>query len=452
MTAATIVLVAAMRTASPATAGLSYVVLALFATTAPSRAIFALVASWAVSAANESVVPLPSMAAQGRALVVLASAASVGWRAARSKTRASLGWPTATGMLLGVYLLSHAFIASRVPEVSALKAILWLTASTVAAYAWRQMSSEEARVAEHLVIGTLAAVMALSVPLLGTAAGYALNGTGFQGVLNHPQALGVAMALLALMVIPRTIEQVRPSSMHLVIGGCAVGVAFLSKARTGLFSIAIGLFVAICLNLVRARRGRARGVRDWRILVAASVTALVVAANADVVLTALTDFVAKDNAASGITETYYGSRGPLIDPMLENIEADPLSGIGFGVSSKPEAQILERDSVTGLPVTASVEKGILLLAILEEAGAPGLALLSIWILLIGRAADRNGLTTLSVFVGCLSVNMGEAVLMSPGGIGIVALVLLGWASMPRTVMASDGRSLGNRPEPVGFRS
>ena len=39
------------------------------------------------------------------------------------------------------------------------------------------------------------AVFVVSVPLLGAAAGYSRNGHGFNGILNHPQALGVFMVM-----------------------------------------------------------------------------------------------------------------------------------------------------------------------------------------------------------------------------------------------------------------
>ena len=150
-------------------------------------------------------------------------------------------------------------------------------------------------------------------------------------------------------------------------------------------------------------------------------------------------YISKSGRAdvTSIAEAYALSRGPKIEDMWVNIQDKPFLGIGFGIASKPEQMQVVRDPLLGLPIGASIEKGVLPLAVLEELGVLGFLLvaLGLWNL-IRRAARRGGFTSLTVFFVALLINMGESVLFSPGGMGLLVLIMIGWASSHNRDVAS----------------
>ena len=118
--------------------------------------------------------------------------------------------------------------------------------------------------------------------------------------------------------------------------------------------------------------------------------------------------------------------------MWENIEAQPWRGIGFGLASDPATMVVDRDPILDLPTGATIEKGVMPIAVLEELGAFGFIAVMLWLwMLISRAARGGGMTALAVFYTALLLNMGESVLFSPGGMGLLFLILIGWAASAR---------------------
>jgi len=131
--------------------------------------------------------------------------------------------------------------------------------------------------------------------------------------------------------------------------------------------------------------------------------------------------------ASGLGEAYYESRGVLIDLMLENVASAPFRGIGFGIASHPRIMDIRRDPVLGLPIGASVEKGVMPLAVLEEVGVFGLLFVLLWLGMLLRRSARSGIAPFTVVLTILYINLGESVFFSPGGMGMLCLILFGWA-------------------------
>lgn len=121
------------------------------------------------------------------------------------------------------------------------------------------------------------------------------------------------------------------------------------------------------------------------------------------------------------------SRGDLIRDMWVNVREKPLTGIGFGIASRAEEMVVIRERLFGLPVGASIEKGVMPIAVLEEIGIPGFVFVSLWVVMLLRRAAKNGLSALAVVLTALFLNMGEYTFYSPGGLGLIVLVLLGWA-------------------------
>src|SRR5690606_29287512 len=98
------------------------------------------------------------------------------------------------------------------------------------------------------------------------------------------------------------------------------------------------------------------------------------------------------------------SRGDLIRSMWVNVVEDPLWGIGFGLPSDPRQLQVALDPVSGLPIGAAVEKGVMPLAIWEELGFFGLCAVGLWLWGIIRRSARGGVTPTALCIVVLLIN------------------------------------------------
>jgi len=130
-----------------------------------------------------------------------------------------------------------------------------------------------------------------------------------------------------------------------------------------------------------------------------------------------------------LIEQGLSSRQGLIDVMKMNINRYPLTGIGFGIGSTPYARSnVQRDAIFGLPMMATIEKGVLPVMILEELGIPLGCLVYLWIGTLAFAATRGGILPISVFAAVMLTNVAEAAFLSPGGAGLLSILLVAWAA------------------------
>jgi hypothetical protein len=131
---------------------------------------------------------------------------------------------------------------------------------------------------------------------------------------------------------------------------------------------------------------------------------------------------------ASLLEQGMSTRQNSIDLMSENIRRYPLSGIGFGVGSAPELRAnIVRDPYLGLPLMATVEKGVLPIVIFEEFGIPLGVLVYFWIGVLVLCASRGGIVPFAVFLTSMLTNLAESAFFSPGGSGMITIILTGWA-------------------------
>ena len=415
----------------------AWAVLAIYALLGRVQAIRALALSWLFASLNPALVDVAADAALGRYLVLGAAAASTGLRALSAPRRGVISVVELCTLALGACVLLHAALLSQAASISALKGLSWLAAALVAVGGWTRLTAgERDRLGRSLLIG-LGAVVIGGLPLLASPAGYASWGPDFRGMLRHPTQYGVAAALLGAWSAALLFERRRPPLALMAVAGCSSLAVVLSGSRVA----AVATFAGVAAGLLAVALASGRplaalpGLRSWRLraFVAAALLAAVYGAGD---IAAFLDRRGADDpgrfrAQSSVLETvldhYMDSRGREVSAMLENIRGDPWAGIGFGVASRPERFRVERGPF-GIPVSAPVEKGVLPLALLEELGMLGLAAAAVWVACLVRRAARRGVAALAVCLTILFINLGESVLMSPGGVGLACLILLGWAA------------------------
>lgn len=336
-----------------------------------------------------------------------------------------------------MFFVVHAFIFSPMPDVSILKAMSWALVMVTLIAAWSGLGPDQSVALERWLMGFLLLIMVSSLPfVLIPSIGYLRNGSGFQGVLNHPQAFGLVMALFGALLFGGLLAQKRPSRNAIALVLVCFGLIMMSKTRTAGLAFVLGTVLGVASLLLLSRTSLkfvAPALLSRRVQMLAFGGLVVAITLGSQLKAASSQFLTKGGAAEGASlgELYDDSRGILIVPMLQNIEAQPFTGIGFGVASQSYFMQVKRDPMLGLPISASIEKGVMPLAVLEEVGIPGFILVCIWIFLLLRRAATGGVATLCVAIVALLLlllNMGESVLFSPGGMGMLLLIMLAWAA------------------------
>lgn len=421
-----------LRIASTPTANLSWLLLAGYATLGRAQAIQALALSWFFSMLNPGIAAEATLDALGRYAVIAGAMASVLLRSGLLEGRLSVRWPVAATLLLGSFLACHSVLVSPLADVSILKAVAWAVAMSTLIAAWQGLVDHERDRLSLQIFNGLVVILIISLPLLFHPLGYLRNGTGFQGVLGHPQAFGPTMAFLGAWAASQMFAHVRPAWTSVALVGASLVLVILSEARTAGVAMIMGLSVSFVTapalsgqRILHVLPGLL-SKRVWGVLAVAAFLAIPLSTHlADLANHYITKSGRAD--AAGLLEAYEGSRGRLVDTMWANIGENPLIGIGFGIASTPNEMEVVRDPLLGLPMGAAIEKGVMPLAVLEEVGLMGFLLVSLWLLMLTRRVGKGGVAPLTVTATALLMNLGEATFFSPGGMGMLSLVVVGWA-------------------------
>lgn len=419
----------AMRIASTPSANLSFVLLGGYALLGRAQAIQALALSWLFSMLGAGVAAEATASAIGRYAVLAGAVASVLMRSVRMGRNFRIGPVNLATLLLGALVLVHSVLFSAMVDVSVLKVVSWTLVMTTLTAAWLGLKAKERETTSRQIFGGLIVVMLLSLPLLASPLGYLRNETGFQGVLNHPQAFGPTMALLGAWAASRMFAEKRPPWLVLGLVPACFVLCVLSEARIAGLSLLIGVAISVvAAPLLYGRSGSIMaGLHSDRVKLVVLLLLTLGMSFSSLVTERIQSFITKRSDAVTVGEAYDNSRGYMLDRMLTNIYEKPLVGIGFGISSELWQMDVVRDEIFGLPVSAPVEKGVLPVAVLEELGLIGLFGVAVWIWQLLRRIARAGITPLCVSITSLLLNMGESTLFSPGGLGLLSLILLSWA-------------------------
>lgn len=330
-------------------------------------------------------------------------------------------------LLFGGFSLLSSLFTSRLPLISASKSIAFLMVALACCIGASQLSAAERSRFANWLVSLIALIVIVSIPTYWIPAiGFWKNGRGFQGVLNHPQVLGVFLApILAFLLAGLMKAELRKLYFVLpcivVIGTLLV----LSQARTGMLATGLALLVVLLLYLnpkigLRVKLAAARSVAGVAMAVLLFAVALMV--NPDF-QNSVESYIYK-NRGTEIGESFERSRGAGAEHHFNNFLESPLVGHGFGVFAKPDPRE-EIQTAFGIPISSSTEKGIVLIAILEETGIIGFSLFAIFLASMIRQTLRGiDLRYIAAFFACLFVNFGEAVFFAPGGIGLYFWVLI----------------------------
>lgn len=433
------VIALALRLAGGDAAFAGYLLLALYALAGRAQVIHALALTWLFSMVSSGVATDTTAGPVVRYVVFAAGALSISMRALGGERGFSIGVPVLTTLLLGLLLAAHSLLFSAMPGVSLLKAVVWTVTSATLLAAWAGLSDEARDRLTYHLFGGLILLVLVSLPLLVMPLGYLRNATGFQGVLNQPQSFGSTVALLAAWSFGQLLDRAQPRWLQLLLVVLCLVLVVLSEARTAGLALVVAVIIAVFTATALSGQSLRRvlpGLLSRRVHLMLFLVAAVLLLAAPLLSVRVGQYIVKRGEVQSVVGAYQESRGYLMDGMWENIQRRPLQGIGFGIASLPEEMDVNRDPVLGLPVSAAIEKGVLPMMVVEEVGAFGALAVMLWIwMILRRSARGGGVAALAVVWTVFMLNLGEATLFSPGGMGLLPLVLIALA-------ATGGRRAG----------
>ncbi len=242
----------------------------------------------------------------------------------------------------------------------------------------------------------------------------------FKGVTVHSQALGPMIAVLTTFIFADWLLSVRKFSwMHFGLLLLCPYLLYRTSSRTAAGSMLVGFaIVTFCLLKERGigRRWRAKVIP---IILAGGfllvVAAMIVPSTRDKIVQFALKQSMSVSASDFNTEDAFVSRQGLFDLALHNFKKSPIIGNGFQVSIHMENQ--KAKSLKDY-LTAPIEKGVWIVAVLEETGAIGMFLLLTFLIAsIARLMKGRCYITVSLLVTFFVLNLGEFSMFSMSNIG-----------------------------------
>lgn len=329
--------------------------------------------------------------------------------------------------LLSIWVLVGAYLVSPVPVLTILKLISFVVgvvAIIVSFYRTFDLIPYWYSWFFTLFVFSLLG----SVVMAPLGLGYLRTTQGFQGIFQHPMTFGPIAASISAWLAGLYLVCNRGGMWRFLGFSCLAALfVYTSLSRTAALALGGGFLLALIASAFR------RDVEQpLQFLFSAKVMTIVgFMVSVGVVFApqlgrAIQDFVAKDGVQGDPTELFEESRGSLVARSMANFSVSPLLGIGFGVPSDLRRLNQHLETVAGIPVSASSEKGFMPSAVLEEIGVGG-ALITIWLLalLIRPVIHWGGFPAIWLLFASVLVNVGQAVFYSIGGPGYFMWLMIG---------------------------
>lgn len=334
---------------------------------------------------------------------------------------------------VSVPLFIFAFVAaalstftSHQPAISLLKILVFTVGAAAVIQGSISLRREESMRVRTFLLTLIATISLLSLPtFLYPNVAYNRNGTGFQGILNHPQTFGPVLVPLAVWLLVGLFFRKKEKivlNIFIVLGLVALMIA--SQARTSLVTVALCLLSVFFINLKNNNYYKSYSISRAMKLGVFSVFFLAAGILAsDKLQTSLMSFIFK-RSSSNLDEALSSRAGGVTSQWSYFLE-HPIVGNGFGVyswGSPPEGVTY----FMGIPISAPVEKGFLPTAILEEVGVVGAVFFLFFLYkLYSHLRRHRDLRLTGVFASAIFVNIGELVFFSLGGIGAFYWAFIG---------------------------
>lgn len=243
----------------------------------------------------------------------------------------------------------------------------------------------------------------------------------YKGVTNHSQTMGMVTAFWVVFLYADLIYNVRKADkLYIVLLLCGLFVIYRSSSRTAMGTAVLGVLIATWYMM----KMRGIGTR-WRSKVISGMLGFVALCGVAVLaLPGLRGSIVKfalkymDDSAGALqfdAEYALKTRQFLVDEQLYNFSKKPAIGWGFQVSEQVAEMMQYSD---GIPLTAPVEKGVWVTAILEEGGVCGEIIYCLYaICALTLMVKRKAYFGATIFWAIHISNLGEMTMFSMSGAG-----------------------------------
>jgi len=338
-------------------------------------------------------------------------------------------WPLYIFMA-GAGVLS--FVASRDIAVTLMKEFVF-SVGVFAALVGVQDPQTAPRYWRKWIVTVVAVVGILSMPFLVIGHANYISGA-FQGILVHPQTYGIYIVPVAIYMTVYLIQK------GIVVGWVPMLVLWLwvsvllSASRTAVLAATLALLITWLGEIISGRiavsEEKARALLLASVVLGVIIVGVIVT-QGDTVVSSMARFAQKSDDTN---RDLLSSRDSQINGLVASIKDNPIVGVGFGMSPISEDLYTERDTLTGLTVSASTEQGYLPLAVMTQVGVIGSVLFVIFLLgVIVSALSGTSTPVKAMFWAALFLNLGEMIFFSFGGIGQQMWLIVGVAVADREV-------------------
>lgn len=254
----------------------------------------------------------------------------------------------------------------------------------------------------------------------------------FKGMAMHSQALGPVICIIFIILFSDLVFNVRKwNKLYVVLLLLCPFLIYKTSSRAGMVSFLMGvMFVGWCLMLDRRVGARWRTKvmsKLWVVAIVCIGAVVAVPSVRDGVVRFALKYNREAKAGDFSMEEAMATRQFKMDEQMENFHHKPAIGNGFQVSA--DMQGFQAKSMLSL-LTAPVEKGVWVTAVLEEGGVLGFLIFSSFVVICGfTLLSRKAYTALSCFFVLIVSNMAEMTMFSMSAMGgfLWALVFVGGA-------------------------
>jgi hypothetical protein len=429
----------------------------------PRRALEALTLTWLLTFLNPGLYSLSGYASLLRWLVIGVAFVNIAFQATFSTRKQGARAPRAYWWVVSFVIVAGvlSLFSSYMPDVSLFKLLSFLIATTAVLLGFH-LTRDQVGYWKRWFLTFFTVVLFSGFPLVLHDLGYVRNQQGFQGLVNHPQAYAVFIAPFLSWIVALIVSRELKGFPWLFVTGIATISLLATQSRTGVLAAGMGLVSAIAWKGAQSIRVRYHLSR-WlpRFLLALLIFGITLSLYGVDLQQSAVDFVMKrkgDQYEQVNVDVAVNSREHLIASSLANFWERPFMGIGFSMPSAPGyASVehnfgrvgghagfsvpippeyfhasgfdVEREPFFGLPISAAVEKGFTLTAVLEEVGLIGFVFFVCMTFSLLRPSMRrySGVGPAALALSAVMVNLGESVFFAMGATGLLMWLLIGAA-------------------------
>ena len=270
----------------------------------------------------------------------------------------------------------------------------------------------------------------------------------FMGMSSQPQCLGPLVSVFSVLLLGDLLFSVKKAHpLYIVLLCCVPYLVYLTSSRTGMATYILG-HLFLLWTFMNARGIRARWKSKVMTIAMGILSVLIIgAAFIPSLQTRAIKFLVKtksEDVGPVTTERITSSRMGLVEESLRNFRKSPVIGNGFQVS-----EVMKRQKGGGLAIlSAPIEKGVWVTAVLEEGGAIG------WCIFVGfltasiaMSLKRNACIGASCLFVFMVSNFGEFSFFSMSYVGgfCWAMVFVG-LSLDMRKMGDENAALRRQME------